>query len=191
MTSDTEPTTGPPTGPPADPSIERVILVDESDREIGQAEKLSVHHGEGQLHRAFSVMIYNSQGHLMLQKRAVGKYHFGGLWTNTCCGHPRPGETVEAAGQRRLNEEMGIDVELHEVGVFAYEADDERTGLREREIDHVLAGRFDGQPTLNPDEAEGWLWSEPESLNAELAKHPERFTPWFESAWMVAQKSSA
>ncbi len=167
--------------------VERVILVDEQDREIGQAEKLSVHRDEGQWHRAFSVMIVDHQGRVMLQERAQSKYHFGGLWTNTCCGHPRPGERVEAAGRRRLNEEMGIDVELHEVGVFRYEADDEQTGLREREIDHVLVGRHDGEPTPNPNEAQGWRWIGPESLDHELADQPGTFTPWFPLVWNVLQ----
>jgi len=172
---------------PARPALERVILVDEHDREIGQAEKLSVHRGEGQLHRAFSVMVFDGRGRVMLQERASGKYHFGGLWTNTCCGHPRPGESVEAAGRRRLHEEMGLDVELREVGVFRYEADDGATGLREREIDHVLTGRIDGEPTLNPEEAQGWRWAAIDELDRELADHPERFTPWFPLAWKVAQ----
>lgn len=180
----------PETESAARPFTERVILVDGDDRAIGEAEKLSVHRGEGQWHRAFSVMVYDHRGRVMLQERAASKYHFGGLWTNTCCGHPRPGETAEAAGRRRLNEEMGIDVEVLEVGVFRYEADDEATGLREREIDHVLAGRFDGEPVLNPREAQGWRWVAVEELNRELAEHPERFTPWFPLAWRVAQQAA-
>jgi len=174
-----------------EPETEHVILVDEQDREIGRAEKLSVHRGEGQLHRAFSAMVCDDRGRVMLQKRAVGKYHFGGLWTNTCCGHPRPGETVEAAGRRRLNEEMGLDIELHEVGVFPYEADDEATGLREREIDHVLRGHFDGEPRPNPDEADAWRWASAHEIDRELADHPERFTPWFPLVWRVFQNTSA
>lgn len=162
---------------------ELVVLVDEHDDEIGTMEKLAAHTDGGRLHRAISVFLLDSEGRVMLQKRAAGKYHFGGLWTNTCCSHPRPGETPARAGRRRLIEEMGIDAEVRPVSVFLYRATDERTGLTEHELDHVLIGRFDGEPVLNEDEAEDWRWATPEQIDRELDDSPECFTPWFSLAW--------
>ncbi|HPF90929.1 MAG: isopentenyl-diphosphate Delta-isomerase [Flavobacteriales bacterium] len=157
--------------------IEQVVLVDEAGREIGHMEKLAAHRS-GLLHRAFSVFIFNTKGELLLQRRADGKYHSPGLWTNTCCGHPRPGErTVQAAG-RRLMEEMGISCALLEVFDFRYDAALEG-GMHENELDHVIVGISDRQPVPDPQEASEVRYIDRLSLEEELAEHPERFTVWF------------
>ena len=158
---------------------EEVVLVDERDRRAGVASKLAAHEGGGRLHRAFSVFVFDSAGRLLLQRRAAGKYHFGGLWTNTCCGHPRPGEDVMEAASRRLWEEMGIAPELARATSFVYEAFDPASGLTEREYDHVFRGRYDGEPTPDPEEADGWTWVDPEELAADLSENPDEYTPWF------------
>ncbi|MFG0286286.1 MAG: isopentenyl-diphosphate Delta-isomerase [Phycisphaerales bacterium JB039] len=167
--------------------VERVVLVDELDREIGQAEKLEAHRDGGRLHRAFSVFLFDGHGRTLLQRRAEGKYHFGGLWTNTCCGHPRPGETPLAGATRRLREEMGIEAPLSPIGRFLYRAADERSGLVEHELDHVFTGRFDGDPAPDPSEASGWRWVTLAELDAELRARPDRFTPWFALALAEAR----
>ena len=158
---------------------EEVILVDEQDLALGFCEKLAAHEKGGRLHRAFSVFVFNAAGELLLQQRAREKYHFAGLWTNTCCSHPSPGETTLVAAQRRLTEELGFTVPLTEVGTFLYCAHDSASGLTEHELDHVLVGRFEGIPQPNPDEVMDYCWkSLPEALK-EHATHPEHFTPWF------------
>jgi isopentenyl-diphosphate delta-isomerase len=156
---------------------ETVVLVDEDDREVGLAPKLEAHE-RGVLHRAFSVFVLNGRGEVLLQRRADGKYHSGGLWTNTCCGHPRPGEPVADAARRRLREEMGFDCALAPAGAFVYRADVGR-GLREHEYDHVFIGRHDLPPAPDADEASDWRWQSPESALAEAEEYPERFTTWF------------
>lgn len=158
---------------------EEVVLVDEMDREAGVASKLAAHEDGGRLHRAFSVFVFDSAGRVLLQRRAEEKYHFGGLWSNACCGHPRPGEDVREAASRRLWEEMGISPELEPATSFVYEAFDPASGLTEREYDHVFFGRYDGEPVPDPGEAEGWAWSDPEELAADLAERPGGYTPWF------------
>jgi isopentenyl-diphosphate Delta-isomerase len=154
---------------------EYVILVDAQDREIGQMEKQEAH-VKGVLHRAFSVFVFNSAGELILQRRAWGKYHSGGLWTNTCCSHPRPGESVELAAHRRLREEMGFDCELEHAFSFIYE---QQVGeLVEHELDHVFVGRFDGVPEVNPEEVAEWIAVDMEALSLEIEEDPEAFTIW-------------
>lgn len=152
------------------------ILVDEKDESMGVGEKLKIHQ-DGLLHRAFSIFILNSLGELLLQRRAPGKYHSPGLWSNTCCGHPRPGEQVVAAGQRRLKAEMGLDCQLKGVGSFIYRAD-VGDGLVEHELDHLLVGHCDLEPILNLEEAIGWRWAHFATLGRELSDHPEDFTCW-------------
>ena len=125
----------------------------------------------------------------MLQKRAASKYHFGGLWTNTCCSHPRLGESPEEAGRRRLMEEMGIEASLERVTSFIYKATDDTTGLTEHELDHVLVGRFGGVPELNPEEASDWRWASADEIESELSSSPERFTPWFPIAWEALRQA--
>jgi isopentenyl-diphosphate delta-isomerase len=161
-------------------ATETVVLVDADDREVGVAPKLDAHRA-GALHRAFSVFVLNAAGEVLLQRRADEKYHSGGLWTNTCCGHPRPGEPVAAAARRRLREEMGFDCALAPAGRFVYRAD-VGGGLTEHEFDHVFVGRHDAPPVPDAAEASGWRWQSPASALAEAEAHPERFTPWFATA---------
>ena len=156
---------------------EDIILVDEQDNPVGAGEKMDVHR-KGLLHRAFSILIYNSKCEILLQRRAASKYHCPGLWTNTCCSHPRPGEELIAAAQRRLKEEMGIDVPVKETGQeFIYKV---RVGeLTEHEYDHILCGNFDGEPILNPEEADDWKWISLKELGGDAMAFPEKYTPWF------------
>jgi isopentenyl-diphosphate delta-isomerase len=156
---------------------EYVVLVDESDREIGTSEKLPAHF-EGRLHRAFSVFVFDPIGRLLLQRRAATKYHSALLWSNTCCGHPRPGEPVQEAAHRRLREEMGIDCLLRAAFRFTYHADLQH-GLVEHEYDHVFVGRFEGIPVPNPDEVEEWRWAEVADVIADLGANAGRYTAWF------------
>jgi isopentenyl-diphosphate delta-isomerase len=151
-----------------------VVLVDERDRERGTAPKLAVHHA-GELHRAFSVFVFDSAGRLLLQQRANTKYHSGGLWTNTCCGHP---------------EEMGFGATLRHVAAFTYRAE-VGGGLVEHEFDHVLVGAFDGEPVPAPAEVDAWRWLAPEAVLAECSAHPARFTPWFAQALRIALENLA
>jgi isopentenyl-diphosphate Delta-isomerase len=157
--------------------MDDIILVDESGAEVGTGQKLAVHQ-EGRLHRAFSSFVFNRRGELLLQKRAPSKYHSGGLWTNTCCGHPRPGEDTTRAAERRLYEEMGIRVPLREVFSFTYRALVDR-GLTEHELDHVHFGSNDAPPRPDPAEVEDWRFVGPSELQKDVARAPERYTVWF------------
>ncbi len=158
---------------------ERVILVDERDRPAGEAEKLEVHR-QGKLHRAFSVFVLDACDRVLLQRRAAGKYHSGRLWSNTCCGHPRPGEDTRAAAQRRLVEEMGFQCALEPVAAFVYRAP--LGDLVEHEYDHVFRGRFDGEPRPDPREVEAWQWMPLVALEADLAAHPGDYSVWLPEA---------
>lgn len=160
--------------------MEQVILVDENDFVVGSAEKLQAHR-DGKLHRAFSIFVFDSQQRVLLQRRAVNKYHSGGLWSNTCCGHPRPDETTAAAAQRRLAEEMNFNCRLHEVFRFTYRAELEE-GLVEHELDHVFVGEFDGVPAPAPLEVEEWRWMSFDELRTEMRENPENFTSWLKIA---------
>lgn len=155
---------------------EQLILVDEHDNEVGTMGKLEAHK-RGLLHRCFSIFVFHPDGRLMLQKRAKEKYHSGGLWTNTCCGHQRPGEASNEAAHRRLQFEMGFDCPLEEVHTFLYKAE-LNNGITEHEFDHVFVGSFDGTPELNPEEAEDWKWVEPAELQRDFGEHPDRYTYW-------------
>jgi isopentenyl-diphosphate delta-isomerase len=157
--------------------MDKVILVDKNDQEIGSEEKLKAHQ-EGKLHRAFSIFIFNSKGEWLLQKRARAKYHSGGQWTNACCSHPRPGETILQAAHRRLKEEMGFDTELKEIFSFVYKVKF-KNGLWEHEFDHVLIGDFDGRPKPSPEEAEDWRWLNLAQLKRKVRKNPGQYTYWF------------
>ena len=157
----------------------QVILVDESDRPVGVEDKLAAHQGGGKLHRAFSVFLFNTAGQMLLQRRAAGKYHFGGLWTNSCCSHPRRDETLEDSARARLRHELGIDVPLTELFSFVYRAEDPASGLTEHEFDHVLVGRFDGHPRPNVDEVSEWEWVDVRELLDDVRRRPQRYTPWF------------
>ena len=156
---------------------DRVILVDSEDREIGTAEKLDAHR-RALLHRAISVLIRDSGGRLLLQKRQAGKYHSGGLWTNCCCSHPCPGEAPLEAAHRRLREEMGFDCALEPLGLTTYRAA-VGDGMTEHEIVHLFAGIHDGRVSPDPREADGFAWVEAEELASDLEARPARYTAWF------------
>ncbi len=156
---------------------EYVILVDEQDTPIGLMEKQAAH-VTPHLHRAFSVFVFNSKGELLLQQRALSKYLSPGLWTNTCCSHPRDGETVTEAASRRLMEEMGMQCEPREVYTFIYKAPVGQ-GLTEHEFDHVLIGRSDAIPNINAEEVASWKYMNLNDLKKDIELHPELYTEWF------------
>ena len=162
-------------------SEEKVILVDKNDNQVGFMPKLEAHE-KGILHRAFSVFIFNSKYELLLQKRASSKYHSGGLWTNTCCSHPREGEDILNAANRRLDEEMGIKTSLRKVYDFIYKAELDNQ-LTEHEFDHVFYGVCDNDPILNKDEAEDFKWVDMETLNNDIIKNEDNYTVWFKIAF--------
>lgn len=156
---------------------ERVVLVDAADRPLGVEEKGNAHL-MGRMHRAFSVFIFRPDGAMLLQRRADGKYHSAGLWSNTACGHPRPGEATAAAAQRRLAEEMGFQAGVWPVLSFPYRAE-VGGGMVEHELDHVFVGVCEPRPDPDPAEVSDWRWAQPDEVVQELWEHPERFTPWF------------
>lgn len=156
---------------------EQVILVDRDDQEIGTIEKMEAHR-TALLHRAFSVFIFNRKGDMLLQQRAVQKYHSGGLWTNACCSHPRPGESTEAAAQRRLLEEMGFSTNLKKGFDFIYRADLDNN-LSEHELDHVFIGVYDGDITPNPVEVKDYCFKSVESIMESIELQPHKYTAWF------------
>ncbi len=156
---------------------EKVILVNEKDEKIGLMPKQEAHE-KGRLHRAFSVFIFNDNNELMLQQRALHKYHSPGLWTNTCCSHQRDGETTLEAGKRRLQEEMGFSVELKETTSFIYKAPFDN-GLTEHELDHILIGTFNSEPEINKDEVAAYKWMPIEEVKSDISKNPQLYTAWF------------
>lgn len=165
-------------------TTEHLILIDENDNEIGHSEKIAAHR-DALLHRAFSVFIIRGQAdnpEILLQKRNPAKYHCGGLWTNTCCGHPRPGEQTKAAAERRLFEEMGIRTQLIYIDKFQYIAHFDN-GLTESEIDHVFYQIDDGKDfTINPEEVTEIQWLSISELKKQLINSPQKFTPWLGQA---------
>ncbi len=162
-------------------SIEKVILVDENDNQVGLMPKLEAHQ-KGLLHRAFSIFIFNSKYELLLQKRASSKYHSGGLWTNTCCSHPREDEDTLDAANRRLIEEMGIDTSLRKVHDFIYKAELDNN-LTEHEFDHVFYGIYNEDPIINKDEADDFKWIDMDSLNEDIKTNGDNYTIWFKIAF--------
>jgi isopentenyl-diphosphate delta-isomerase len=163
--------------PPSQNTAQEVVLVDEADRALGTMEKLQAHR-EGRLHRAISVLIYNSSGAMLIHRRAAGKYHSPGLWTNACCSHPYPGEAPAEAAHRRLVEEMGLATPLRPSFRFVYRAALEN-GLVEHEFDHVFTGTTDAEPLPAPEEVAEYRYIAPEALHDELRQRPTQFTPWF------------
>lgn len=160
--------------------MDYVILVDKDDRAVGVCEKLEAHR-KNLLHRAFSVLLYNNEGRLLLQKRAKTKYHSGGLLTNACCSHPAPGETSEQAAIRRLQEELLINtdsIQLELVSKMIYQIEFEN-GLSEHELDYIYLSKFDGEPKLNSVEAEAYIWKTLKEIQQDIADNPDDFTFWF------------
>ena len=155
---------------------ERVILVNEQDEVIGFGDKIETHLN-GDLHRAFSVFIFNSRGELLLQKRSATKYHSKSLWSNACCGHPRPGESIGASAHRRLKEEMGFSCELKEIFSFTYRVKLDNNFF-ENEYDHVFVGSFDGEPVPNPHEVDDWKWIDLMTLKKDLEENLPDYTYW-------------
>ncbi|WP_194850951.1 isopentenyl-diphosphate Delta-isomerase [Nonlabens antarcticus] len=156
---------------------EKVILVNEKDEQIGLMEKIEAHK-KALLHRAFSVFVVNDKNEIMLQQRALEKYHSPGLWTNTCCSHQREGETNIEAGKRRLMEEMGFKTDLKELFHFIYIAPFDN-GLTEHEFDHVMVGSYNGEPDLNPHEVAAWKWMTAIEIKNDMERQPEIYTEWF------------
>jgi len=157
--------------------LEYVILVNDNDQEIGKMEKQEAHE-KGILHRAFSVFIFNKNHQLLLQQRALTKYHSAGLWTNTCCSHPRVGETVEQAAHRRLQEEMGFDCDISVRTNFIYKAAFDN-GLTEHELDYILVGNYEGIIQINPVEVADYKWVEIAWLKVDMKINPTNYTAWF------------
>lgn len=158
-----------------------VILVDENDNPVGTCEKLDAHRRK-LLHRAFSIFIFNDKKELLLQRRAISKYHSGGLWTNTVCSHPAPNEDTIAAAHRRLVEEMGFDTDLKELFTFSYMHEFDN-GITENEFDHVILGRYNADPIPNPEEAEEWKWATEDEINFDIKENSDKYTYWFKIAF--------
>ena len=158
-----------------------VVLVDEHDNEVGTMDKMEAHR-KALLHRAFSVFIFNTAGDMLLQQRALSKYHSGGLWTNACCSHPLPGETAEQGAIRRLNEEMGFSTPVKEAFSFVYKAPFDN-GLTEYEFDHVFIGEYNGRIIPDPAEVQDFCFRSLEEIETSLLSHPARFTTWFHLAF--------
>jgi len=157
-----------------------LVLVNENDEPVGLMEKMEVHQ-KALLHRAFSVFLFNSKGEMLLQRRALKKYHSGGLWTNTCCSHPYPDETPGHAAKRRMKEELGFETSVHPAFSFIYKAalDNE---LTEYEFDHVLIGEYDGQVFPNKDEVVDYCYMNMDELRENMVNHPDNYTEWFKIA---------
>ena len=159
--------------------VEYIIAVDEFDKEIGSIEKMEAHH-KGILHRAFSILVFNSNNQLLLQKRNVKKYHSPGLWTNTCCSHPKYGEDLDDAIYRRIKEEMGFTCKLKEIFSFVYKVEFE-DNLFENEYDHVFIGKYDGEVIPNKEEADDFKWADINYIKNDIKINPELYTYWFKT----------
>lgn len=158
-------------------NLTEVILVDEHDVATGTMEKIKAHE-EALLHRAFSVFIFNSEGEMLLQKRASGKYHSPGLWTNTCCSHPKPGESTKEAAEKRLMEEMGFTTPLEKVFDFVYKAGFDN-GLTEHEFDHVYTGTYEGPIQPDPEEVSEYAYRKLEDIRSSIQTEAHLYTAWF------------
>ena len=167
-----------------------VVLVDDQGIPTGTMDKLAAHSGAGALHSAFSVFLYDTAGRVLLQRRAAQKHHFRNKWSNTCCSHPLPGETVTAAASRRLLQEVGITASAEVVGSFTYRAPDLDSGLIEVEFDYVLIGEYEGDVSPNPDEVSEVQWVNFQGLREQIALDPEAYTPWLTLALDVIEQQS-
>jgi isopentenyl-diphosphate delta-isomerase len=161
---------------------ESLILVDSDDRETGYLDKSACHDGHGVLHRAFSLFVFNPSGQLLIHQRASGKRLWPDYWSNSCCSHPRRGEDMPQAAQRRLGQELGLQIELSFLYKFEYRAEYQSIGT-EHELCWVYAGRTDAQPNINTTEVRDWQWIDPNELSAQLRQQSKRFTPWFRMEW--------
>jgi isopentenyl-diphosphate delta-isomerase len=176
--------------------LEYVVLVNEQDMVTGTMEKIEAHK-KGLLHRAFSVFVFNTKGEMLLQRRALNKYHSGGLWTNACCSHPKPDENTSDAAVRRLQEEMGFTIGLEKIFDFVYRAEFDN-GLTEHEFDHVFAGEYEGPIEFDKQEVIDYCYKSLEDVRHSLKEHPQKFTQWFHLAfprieewWQLHYKSIA
>jgi len=158
--------------------MDKVVIVDEDDRPLGLEDRWKCHSGEGILHRAFSVLVFNREGQLLLQQRSKNKLLWPLCWANTCCSHPSEGESYEQAGQRRLQTEMGFVCHLRLIGTFRYQASYEDRGL-ENEMCAVLVGEYDGEVNPDPEEVADWKWMDFEEVRRDVAVHPDKYSPWF------------
>ncbi|MBC7935287.1 MAG: isopentenyl-diphosphate Delta-isomerase [Rhizobacter sp.] len=161
--------------------MSKVILVNEADEALGSMDKMQAHR-EGLLHRAFSIFIFNTKGDMLLQQRALGKYHSAGLWTNACCSHPLPGEDTLAAAGRRLQEEMGFTTELRKVFSFTYQTNFDN-GLSEHEVDHVFTGTFEGTIVPDNDEVNNYVFNKMGTIRQSIKNEPHLYTSWFKIAF--------
>jgi isopentenyl-diphosphate delta-isomerase len=166
--------------------LTEVILVDASDNATGSVEKMLAHE-QGLLHRAFSIFIFNANGEMLLQRRAMSKYHSGGLWTNACCSHPVPGEQTMEAAQRRLKEELGFETPIHKVFDFVYSAKMDN-GLTEHEFDHVFAGEYEGDVGFNKEEVMDYCYKSIKQIHNDLENHPQKYTAWFHIAFPMIER---
>ena len=169
-------------GPIVSSESELLILVDQEDNTVGFLNKAACHDGKGLLHRAFSVFILNSEGEILLQRRSLGKRLWGGFWSNSCCSHPRKGESVVDAAKRRCQEELGIKVDLRFLYKFSYEAEFENAGS-ENELCHVLVGHSEMEPSINRNEILEWRWISRKDLDEELLYQGAHYTPWLKMEW--------
>ncbi|MEP6711309.1 MAG: isopentenyl-diphosphate Delta-isomerase [Ferruginibacter sp.] len=161
--------------------MSQVILVNESDTAVGKMDKMEAHE-KGLLHRAFSIFIFNAKGDMLLQQRALSKYHSAGLWTNACCSHPHPGETTTEAAHRRLTEELGFDTDVKEAFSFVYKTTFEN-GLTEYEFDHVFIGRYSSIINADEREVKDYCYMSMTDINTSLKTHPGKYTSWFKIAF--------
>lgn len=161
---------------------EALIIVDAQDRILGHGTKAELHQGAGTLHRAFSIFLFNDAGHVLLQKRSADKPLWPEFWSNTCCSHPRRGESYGIATSRRLKEELGVEAPLRFTHRFRYQAQFSAEGA-EHELCSVYVGRIDGDPMPNPQEVSDWQWVSPSALDEWLDTNPENLTPWFKLEW--------
>ena len=167
---------------------EALIIVDAQDRILGHGTKAELHQGAGTLHRAFSIFLFNAAGDLLLQQRSADKPLWPGFWSNTCCSHPRRGESYGTATQRRLKEELGVEATLCFTHRFRYQAQFGDDGA-EHELCSVYVGRLDGDPAPNPQEVSDWQWISPAALDEWLETNPESLTPWFKLEWAALRSA--
>lgn len=164
-----------------------LILVNSNDEPVGSADKLVCHDGEGTLHRAFSVLLFNQDGELLIQKRATEKRLWGGYWSNSCCSHPREGESMQEASERRIWEELGLKTQPKYLYKFEYQAQFDESGA-EHELCWVYIGRCDGEPSVNANEISSWRFISAATLENELEEQPEAYTPWFKLEWQELKR---